>query len=100
MNQFVLTPAAEGDLLIILEYLEGERPSAALRVLDALEQAMQFLAENPGVGHVRSDLTGQEVRFWTVFNYLVIFRPGTEPLQIVRVLHGKRDVSRLLGDSV
>jgi plasmid stabilization system protein ParE len=83
-----------------LEYLEGERPSAALRVLDALEQAMQFLAENPGVGHVRSDLTGQEVRFWTVFNYLVIFRPGTEPLQIVRVLHGKRDVSRLLGDSV
>jgi plasmid stabilization system protein ParE len=100
MNQFVLTPAAEGDLLIILEYLEGERPSAALRVLDALEQAMQFLAENPGVGRVRSDLTGQEVRFWTVFNYLVIFRPGTEPLQIVRVLHGKRDVSRLLGDSV
>lgn len=35
MSEFVLTPAAEGDLLKILEYLEGDNPNAILRVADA-----------------------------------------------------------------
>ena len=57
---------------------------------------MQLLAGNPDIGHLRRDLTLQDVRFWSVFSYLVIYRPGTQPLEIVRVLHGKRDVRRLL----
>jgi plasmid stabilization system protein ParE len=75
MNRFVLTPAAEGDLLKIIEYLEGDNPHAVLRVVDALDEAMQRLAENPGIGHVRPDLTDEDVRFWPVFKYLVIYRP-------------------------
>ena len=59
---------------------------------------MQRLAENPGIGHVRSDLTDEDVRFWPVFKYLVIYRPETAPLEIVRVLHGRRDVERILGN--
>lgn len=97
MSEFVLTPAAEGDLLKILEYLEGDNPSAILRVVDALDEAMQLLADNPGIGHVRRDLTEADVRFWSVFKYLVIYRPETKPLEIIRVLHGRRDVKRLLG---
>jgi plasmid stabilization system protein ParE len=96
MSEFVLTPAAEGDLLKIIEYLGGDNPSAVLRVVDALDEAMQRLADNPGIGHLRPDLTDQDVRFWSVFKYLVIYRPDTKPLQIVRVLHGRRDVKRLL----
>jgi plasmid stabilization system protein ParE len=98
MSEFVLTPAAEGDLLKILEYLEGDNPSAILKVVDALDEAMQLLADNPGIGHLRRDLTDADVRFWSVFRYLVIYRPETTPLEIVRVLHGGRDVKRLLGD--
>jgi plasmid stabilization system protein ParE len=96
VSDFVLTPAAKGDLLKILEYLEGDSPNAILKVVDALDDAMQLLADNPGVGHLRPDLTPQDVRFWSVFKYLVIYRPDTKPLQIVRVLHGRRDVRRLL----
>ena len=98
MNRFVLTPAAEGDLLKIIEYLEGDNPNAVLKVVDALDQAMQRLAESPGIGHVRPDLTDEDVRFWPVFTYLVVYRPETKPLEIVRVLHGKRDVERILGN--
>ena len=98
MSKFVLTPAAEGDLLKILEYLEGDNPGAILKVVDALDDAMQILADNPGIGHVRPDLTHQDVRFWSVFKYLVIYRPDTKPLEIVRVLHGRRDVKRLLDE--
>lgn len=98
MSKFVLTPAAEGDLLKIVEYLEGDNPSAILKVVDALDDAMELLADNPGIGHLRPDLTDQDVRFWPVFKYLVIYQPGTKPLQIVRVLHGRRDVGRLLDE--
>lgn len=98
MSEFVLTSAAEGDLLKIIEYLEGDSPNAVLKVADALDEAMRRLAENPGIGHLRPDLTDEDVRFWSVFKYLVIYRPDTQPLEIVRVLHGRRDVKQILGD--
>lgn len=96
MSEFVLTQVAKADLLKILEYLDGDNPGAVLKVVDALDDAMQLLADNPGIGHRRPDLTPQDVRFWSVFRYLVIYRPSPKPLEIVRVLHGKRDVRRLL----
>jgi plasmid stabilization system protein ParE len=39
------------------------------------------------------------VHFWTVQqypNYVVVYRPETQPLEIIRVLHGMRDLKRLL----
>jgi plasmid stabilization system protein ParE len=96
VSEFVLTQVAKADLLQILEYLETDNPIAVLKVVDALDEAMKLLAENPGIGHLRPDLTPQDVRFWSVFRYLVIYRPDTKPLEVVRVLHGKRDVRRLL----
>ena len=54
-----------------------------LRVVDALDAAIQLLADDPGIGHLRPDFTPQDVRFWSVFRYLVIYRPDTKPLEIV-----------------
>jgi hypothetical protein len=34
------------------------------------------------------------VLFWRVHSYLVIYE-GSTPLRIVRILHGKRDVSKV-----
>jgi len=31
-----------------------------------------------------------------VYSYLIVYRPETKPLQIVRVVHGHRDVENLL----
>ena len=47
MSDFVLTRAAKGDLLKILEYLEGDNPSAVLKVVDALDDGMQCAAYVP-----------------------------------------------------
>jgi hypothetical protein len=41
----------------------------------------------------------QAVRFWTVTkfpNYVIVYRPDTVPLQVVAVLHGKRDLKEVL----
>jgi len=36
------------------------------------------------------------VRFWPVFSYLIVYDPLKKPVEIVRVLHGKRDVEEIL----
>lgn len=51
---------------------------------------------DPGLGHLREDLTDEPLRFWPVHSYLIIYRPGRTPLQIVRVLSGYRDIRDLL----
>lgn len=61
-------------------------------IFDGLERITRM----PGIGHRREDLTEEELRFWPVFDYLIVYRPGSSPLEIVRVLHGRRDVSVVL----
>ena len=31
-----------------------------------------------------------------VYSYLIVYRPDTKPLQVAAVLHGARDVAKLL----
>jgi toxin ParE1/3/4 len=96
MSRFVLTPAASADLLEIVDFLREESPDAARRVLRKLRDSMGKLARTPGMGHLREDLADEPLKFWPVYSYLIIYRPDTRPLQIVRVLHGARDVRALL----
>lgn len=58
-----------------------------------------FWAGNRKAAAKRRHVTSLPVYFWTVQqhpNYVVVYRPGTQPLEIVRVLHGMRDLKRLL----
>jgi plasmid stabilization system protein ParE len=93
---FVLSAPAASDLREIHTYIAADDPAAAGRVLEDLRDAMHRLAELPGLGHVRDDLVDETLRVWTVHSYLVIYRPETRPLQIVRVLSGYRDIATLL----
>jgi antitoxin ParD1/3/4/toxin ParE1/3/4 len=72
--------------------------AVANRVDAALFAKMGFLAKMPGIGHWRRDLTDEPVKFFSVYSYLIVYRPETKPLQVVGVLHGRRDVERLLRD--
>ena len=73
--------------------------AAADRVEEAIYDACTSLAEAPLRGHSRPDLTARRLRFWTLTpypNYTIVYRPETAPLQIVAVLHGKRNIRRIL----
>jgi plasmid stabilization system protein ParE len=93
--RFVLSAPARSDLREIHDYIATDDPAAARRVLGDLRDAMHRLAELPGLGHVRDDLADETLRVWTVHSYLVIYRPETRPLQVVRVLSGYRDIAAL-----
>jgi antitoxin ParD1/3/4/toxin ParE1/3/4 len=50
----------------------------------------------PGMGHTREDLTARRVKFWSVFSYYVVYDPECNPIEIITVIHGARDVQQLL----
>lgn len=96
-RQFLLSAAAARDLDEILTYvLEQDGPQRAQHVADRLHESLQKLADAPGLGHRREDLTSAPVLFRAVWSYLVVYRPDSTPLEIVRVLHGARDLPSLL----
>src|SRR5436309_585619 len=97
MRRFVLTPAANADLVGIAEYLDKTNPGVTDRVIDALFEAMHLLGERPGIGHERRDLANAPLRFWPVLPYLIIYRAETMPVQVIRILHASRDIRELLG---
>ncbi len=94
---FLLTEAADEDLQEIKDYICRDSVRTARRVIRELKESMLGLAKMPGKGHVREDLTAEDIRFWTVYSYSIVYRPQTTPLEIVRVLSGRRDVKSLLG---
>jgi len=96
VNAFVLTHLAARDLDEIWSYLAEDNRAVADRVLGALEKAMRNLARRPGIGHVREDLADRRHRFFLVYSYLIVFRPETQPLKVIRVLQASRDIQSLL----
>ena len=95
-----LTPDAIDDIDGIWTFIARNNPDAADRVEQEILNSCERLTDFPFQGHVRQDLTSRPLRFWTVSaypNYIIVYRPETKPLEIIRVLHGRRDLKRILG---
>ena len=95
MKRFVLSPAATADVEQIEAFLDEHAPHATEAVLSRVRDAMRRIASTPGIGHLREDLADEPLRFVTVWSYFVVYR-DTSPVEIVRVVHGARDVARAL----
>lgn len=91
-KSFVLTPQAESDVFEIWDHIAEDSVINADQVRDQVFEAFQKLADMPGMGHVREDLADQRHRFWPVYSYLVVYREETDPLQIIAVVHGSREL--------
>jgi plasmid stabilization system protein ParE len=95
MTAWVLTPLAKADIFQIWSYIAGDNEDAADRVERAIYDACAFVAGDPVRGHARPDLTKRPLRFWTLTrfpNYAIVYRPDTNPIEIVAVVHGKRNI--------
>jgi len=79
------------DLESIVDYVEFNANEERSRmVLEELLRAMARLAEMPGIGHRRRDLSDADVRFWSVYEWLIVYDWCARPIEIVRVVHGRR----------
>jgi len=83
---------AEQDLAELYDYVAIESG------VDRAHAAILLLARMPGMGHWREDLP-PSLRAWAVHRWLVLYRPGTVPLEVVRIVGGWQDVSSRLESS-
>ncbi|SRR5258708_10212582 len=95
--RYVLAPRSAQDLVEIWRYLK-KRSSIVMadHVEPVIREKIVFLSQSPGAGHWHKDLSSERVKFFSVYSYLIVYRPDTKPLQIVSILHGRRDVERIL----
>ena len=99
MIAYQLTALAVDDLFEIWSYIAHDNSEAANAVEGAIYRACALLAKAPLAGRVRTDLTHLPLRFWFVqpyHSYVIVYDPATKPLQIIRVLHGARNIPPLL----
>jgi antitoxin ParD1/3/4/toxin ParE1/3/4 len=99
ISRYVLAPEAAFDLVEIWRYIKRQSTTKlADRVELVIREKTVFLAGNPGAGHWRKNLTDEAVKFFPVYSYLIVYRPDTKPLQVVSILHGRRNVEQIPQD--
>lgn len=92
-RRYTLSPAAAEDLREIGRYLvtKASREVAA-RVVRGIRDTCQLLADTPGrIGHARDELR-PGARSIPVPPHVVYFRYAGDVIEVIRILHERRDV--------
>ncbi len=99
MTRVQFTERARDDVREIGRYVAHQSQSldVALRLLDSLGSRCEFYAENSELGE-RCPTLGEGVRRFVVGNYVVFYVPLYKGIQVLRVLHGSRDVPMVWRD--
>lgn len=92
--KLVISRSARTDLLELWVYVAEDNIEAADKVLDRVFEVVERLGEWPELGRTREDL-GAGVRSFVVGSHIVFYRVSETRLEVVRVLHGRRDVDTL-----
>jgi toxin ParE1/3/4 len=67
--------------------------------LKKIESKLKMLAETPGMGRKRDELV-PNLRSFPVGNYLIFYRPVNQGIEVLRVMHGARDIPSIFEDSL
>jgi toxin ParE1/3/4 len=93
-----LRPKAAADIAAIAEKIAVDHPSAAANWIETVQGRCQLLGDNPEMCTLRNDIRSG-LRVATVGNYLILYQAVDRDADIVRVLHGARDLKRIFGDA-
>jgi len=96
--RFTRTAAAERDLSEIWEYIAEDNETAADKTLREIDAQCHVLGQYPKMGRDRSDIV-PGVRSFPVGKYLIFYRETGQGIEIIRVLHGARNLDFIDFDS-
>lgn len=85
-------------LLLILDYVQTHFDSdIAIATAERIERSCENLAENPGLGHRREDITSDDsIRFWPVGPSLIAYQIREEGIVVLFIERGDRDWKQVL----
>ena len=95
MAHCTFLPQARADLREIGRYIARDNRQRAISYVKELQQTCQRLANVPGSGRARDDLRPGLPSF-AHGSYVIIYRQTAGGIEIVRVLHGARDIHGLI----
>ena len=95
MPRILIRPEAESDLDEIWWYIAQDHPNNADQFLDRIQDRFLALADFPHLGTSRDELNSG-LRSQPVGNYLIFYFPLADGIEIVRILHGSREIGNLL----
>ena len=88
-------PAVAGDLRDIGHFIAKDDVDRAVTFVAELLEKCRAIAERPKVGRLRPEL-GESVRSRAYRSYVILYRIERDRVRILRIVHGARDIERLL----
>jgi toxin ParE1/3/4 len=97
MPAIVVRPRALDDLAEIWAYIADDSVVHANTFTALIDRKFKTLARRPNIGRARPELA-TDLRSFAVRNHVIFYVPIANGVEIVRVLHGARDLEAVLGD--
>lgn len=86
-----------GDLAEIWDYLADDGEARADAFLTMMDGKFQLLSEHPALGRRREELA-PGLRSFPAGRYVIFYLPVPNGVDIVRVLHGARDIETIFAE--
>jgi toxin ParE1/3/4 len=75
---------------------ESRSTDSADRILDSIQKTCNLIRRSPYIGRKRDEDLSAGMRSHPSGNYLIFYRIQSGTIRVVRVLHGKRDIPKIL----
>ncbi len=96
--QYVISLPASRDLQAIADYFAEVNVAVGERFLDEFDRRCQQIVSFPNSGRSYSELRAN-LRGLPLEGYIILYQVITDRVEIVRVVHGKRDLRSLFTHS-
>jgi len=95
MMRLRISSLARLDLDYVYDRIAADKPAAAQKWLNRTMDQFARLTRNPQIGEARDEVR-PSLRSISHGSYVIYFRSRETELEIIRVLHGARDIQALL----
>lgn len=92
---YFVSSVAEQDIADVWQFVARDSLEAADRIVDRLTATFSLLAQNAYLGQVYEH-PRHELRRFSVEKYAIFYRVLDDAIVVVRVLHGARNIERLI----
>jgi toxin ParE1/3/4 len=94
MPVIIKRPRVKIDLAEIWDYIADDSELHADAFIETIDEKFHILAEQPNIGRARDELEAG-LRSFPLGRYVIFYRMIKEGIEIIRVLHGARDLSAI-----
>jgi toxin ParE1/3/4 len=94
MSRYFFSIQAKQDLQQLVDRIARDNPTAAKRLAAEIKRKAKATAEFPAMGHSYAHLL-PSLRGFFVGDYVILYLPKPNSIQVIRVLSGYRDLEAI-----